>query len=573
MPKDKIGLPEVTPKELLVAHLKPYRGTLALGVGAMLLEMLATLATPWMAGAFTRALAGGQITLTPDATPLLWLWAGLLLVQFGARAVSGYLLSMTSARVLVDLSRRVHDHLQFLPLAFHHQRRSGELLALLSHDVTQLSHFIAGPLAGVLPMLILLFGSTVMILLIDPVFGLAVLLLAPLLIVLVKLLGRQAQPLAVAAAREQARSLAVANETLGMLRLVKAHVLEQARQRAYQEQTDNVLALRRQQLWLNATVTPVVYLVASLVLLVLLWWAGQRLAAGQLSAPDLVSICLYGLLLIRPISGLGGTYLQLEQARGAAARIIEVLQQQAEPVHDGGITLAPLHGQIEFRDLSFGYPGRPRVLDHLGLTIRKGETVALTGANGAGKTTLAHLLMRFVEPDGGTILFDGTDIAKADLRSLRRQIGYVPQEVLISNGSVRDNIAFGQVDVDLPQVVAAAQAAGAHDFVTSLPDGYETQVGDQGMRLSGGQRQRLALARALLLEPAILVLDEPTSQIDRDGEAQFITAARKALQGRTVILITHQPRMLALATRVYRLEDGRLEEQPGAIDGQLPHSG
>lgn len=551
----------MTPTELLKTHLRPYRRTLALGVAVMLLEMLATLATPWMAGAFTKTLAGGISRFAFDTTGLLALWAVLLLVQFAARALSSYLFSVTSARVMVDLSRRVHDHLQILPLAFHQERRTGELLALLSHDVTQVSHFVAGPLAGLLPLSILLLGSTAMILYLDPAFGAAVIVLAPVLVILVKLLGRRARPLATAAIREQAQSLAVANETLGMLRLIKAHALEEVRQRAYREQTEAVLGLRRRQLWLQATLTPIVYLVSSLVMLGLLWWAAQRLAAGLMTTPDLVSISLYGLLLIRPISGLGGLYLQLEQARGASQRLLDVLEQQPEPVHAGGVALPPLCRQISFRAVSFAYPGRPDLLQAVSFTVSKGETIALTGANGAGKTTLVHLLMRFIEPAGGAIFIDETNIADADLLSLRRQVGYVPQEVLITHATVRENIAFGRVDATEQQVIAAARAAMAHDFICALPEGYDTNVGEGGAKLSGGQRQRLALARALLNNPRILILDEATSQIDVGGEAEFIEATRHARAGRAVIVVTHRPAMLALANRVYRLEDGRLTDQ------------
>jgi ABC-type multidrug transport system fused ATPase/permease subunit len=551
----------LTAYQLLISHLRPYRRGILLGVGFMLLEMFTTLATPWLAGRFTQTLIGSADGIGFNTTQLLGLWALVLLLQFGSRATNGYLFSVTAAKVMVDLSRRVHDHLQILPLSFHQERKSGELLALLSHDVTLLSYFVSGPLASVVPLLVLFVGAAVMILLIDTVFGVALLLLVPLLVLLTKWLGRKARPLAGEAVREQAESLAVANETLGMLRIIKAHTLEQVRHAAYRDQTDTVLGVRKRQLWIQATVTPAVYLVASLVLLGLLWWAGERLKTGQLSTPDLVSIGLYGLLLIRPVSGLGGIYLQLEQARGASHRLIEVLQQQPEPIHAGGRPLGPLAASVEFRDIGFSYPGRPPLLDRINLTIRKGEIVALTGINGAGKTTLAHLLMRFIDPDTGAVLVDGNDIADVDLLSLRRQIGYVPQEVLIANTTVRDNIAFGRPEATEQAIVEAAIAAKADGFIYELPQGYDTRVGDQGAKLSGGQRQRLALARALLANPSILILDEATSQIDREGEAEFIDAAHGALAGHTVILVSHRPAMLALAKRIYRLEDGGLTEE------------
>jgi len=254
-------------------------------------------------------------------------------------------------------------------------------------------------------------------------------------------------------------------------------------------------------------------------------------------------------------------YGQARRTRGALERLHEVLTERPEPLFRSGPELPPARGEIEFREVHFAYPGRPPVLRGLNLRIRAGETLAVTGENGAGKSTLAHLLLRLAEPTAGRIFVDGIDIADVTLASLRRQIGIVPQHVLLFNGPVRDNIAYGLEDASKAQVEAAARTAQAHEFIAALPQGYDSVIGDEGIRLSGGQRQRLALARALLKDPAILILDEATSQLDPEGERRFVEECRAGFAGRTVILITHRPAALVLADRVVRLEGGLIAEE------------
>ena len=260
------------------------------------------------------------------------------------------------------------------------------------------------------------------------------------------------------------------------------------------------------------------------------------------------------MLLTRPVSSLADLYGQVQRAMGAAERLSDVFAIEPEPSHRGGARLPQVQGEIEFREIHFGYPGRDKTLCGVNLRIEAGETVAINGNNGSGKSTLVYLLQRFADPEQGTILIDGIDISKVDLESLRCQIGVVPQKVLLLNGTVSENIAFGRSAAPASEIEAAAEAASSLDFIQRLPQGFDTMIGDQGIKLSGGQQQRIALARALLKDPAILVLDEATAMFDLEGERGFIEQCRALLDKKTVILISHRKASLALADRIVELD-------------------
>jgi subfamily B ATP-binding cassette protein MsbA len=288
--------------------------------------------------------------------------------------------------------------------------------------------------------------------------------------------------------------------------------------------------------------------------------ASTDLADGRLAPSQLVSFLLYAALLIRPVAGLADVYGQTQMARGAFARLRQAMEEPPEPAGDVGIPLQAVKGDIEFRGVSFAYAGRPAALEQVDLHVAAGETIAIVGPNGAGKSTLGHLLMRLHDPSAGQILIDGIDTATVSLASLRRQIGVVPQHVLLFNATMRDNIAYGRSEPSQAEIEAAAVAARADEFIARLPQGYNTLIGDRGVRLSGGQQQRVALARTLLKDPPILILDEATAMFDPQGEAEFLQACRYVRKRRTVLLITHRPASLAAADRIVRMEQGRIIE-------------
>lgn len=539
--------------KVLLGYAAPYRMALLASTAMMMAESGVALAVPWLGGLVAQGLLARDLKGTGMVLLLLLaLFAVQALLKFGNYYVS----TRNAEHILTDLRIRLYDHLQALPVGFFHQRKQGEILALLTRDVDTLSSFITGTLLGILPLLVTVVGALAFMFSIDPWLCLVAALLIPVFYLLMKVIGRRLRPLARQWQEAYAGLVGVAEENLGMLPAIKTFTREPLESARYRDQAQRLLAISAQQRAIYAALGPGIQFAAGAGVLLILWLAGERINVGHLDTAQLVTFLLYATLLTRPVSALSDVYGQVQSARGALERLLEVLTEPPEPILHPGVELDEVRGEIEFRDIHFAYPGRPPALDGINLHIAAGETVAITGHNGAGKSTLAHLLMRLYEPDSGDIYIDGIGIREASLSSLRRQIGVVPQHVLLFNGSVRDNIAYGRENATQTDIEIAARIARAHDYILKLPQGYDTLIGDRGIRLSGGQQQRLALARALLKDPPILILDEATAMFDPEGEREFLQECHEVLAKRTVLLITHRPASLALAGRVVRLEAG-----------------
>ena len=540
----------------LLSYARPYRRRLLVLGTLSIASSIVLLSIPWLAG----QMLGGIVTGQSFASPRL---VGLIILSLAAISILNFARASQSAKigsqVLADLRCRIFDHVQRLPLEFHDSREKGDTLSLMTAEVARLSDFLTGTLVALPARLLVTVGAVALMFRIDQLLALIVPLLVPAIYLILKVVGRHQRTLAAALQQDEAQAVAIAEESLEMVPATKAFTREAAQGERYRLVVEEVTAKRVRMGLIQAALEPLISLIASLGAVAILVLAGQTLRMGEMTSAQLFSFIFYAALLARPVGALADVYGQMQMARGALKRLHAVLDEPAETVSPATAARRAA-GEIRFENVYFAYSGRPNSLAGASFSVEAGETIALTGPNGAGKTAITNLLLRFYQPQSGTITIDGRDIATIPLTELRRNIGLVPQRTFLLNGTIRENIAFGADNPSAEAIDRAAQLAQAHDFVMALPRQMETIVGDGGVRLSGGQRQRIALARALIANCPILVLDEATSMFDEEGEAAFVRSCSAALSDRTVILITHREATLALANRILLLAYGEISQ-------------
>jgi ABC-type multidrug transport system fused ATPase/permease subunit len=539
---------------------RPYRGRTGLSVISLLTATATALAPPYLAKYALDDAVNGHTGAKLEIVVGIFVAAGL--ANWGMTYVETYLTGWVGERILADLRKQLFGHLQRLSLGFYERNRAGVIISRLTNDVEAIDQLVTDGVTTLVQSSLTLAGTAVLLFILDWRLAIATCAVVPLMSV-ATVIFRKHSASAYADVRERLGLVtATLAEDISGMRIVQAFTREDAAYANFREVAKRYRESNMQTVVLNGVYFPFVDFLSTVALAVVLGYGGHLYFQHSISLGTLFAFMLYVQNFFDPVQQLSQLYNTFLSATAALDKIIGILEQRPE-VEDrpGASDLPAIAGHVRFEGVRFAYGRGDEVLHGLDLDVPAGTTVALVGHTGAGKSTIAKLLARFYEPTGGRILIDGLDLNDVTQRSLRAQLGVVPQEGFLFAGTVAENIAFGKPGADADEIVRAAQLVGAHDFILRLEDGYETQLGERGSRLSLGQRQLVAFARALLADPRILILDEATSSVDIGTERKIEEALRILLADRTAFVIAHRLSTIRDADLIVVLEHGQIVEQ------------
>jgi len=543
----------------LLAYVAKHWRLAALTTASSLAATIATLVIPLYTRSAVNVLVTGRLDqLLPYALMIVALTVLQGVLGFATNFVSQYL----AQRVIYDLRNDVYRHLQELSLGFYKTMDTGQLVARATSDIEVSSRFLRFAFSGFSGAVLTLAIALYMMFTISPVLTLYALAPLPLIFLLVRRYAKRARAIFDRARAVYGEMTSHVTEVVSGLRVVRALNAFAFLWQRFLTLNSEYLDLSLDVAKLRASTWPLVGFLSALSTLIVLWAGGGMVVQGAISIGDLVAMTLYVGMMTWPFIALGFFTVMYARSMAALSRVFELLDTEPEVKEaPDAVPLEVRRGEVELRDVWFSYDGKKWILKGVSFKVRPGEVVAIVGPAGSGKSTLVQLIPRFYDPQRGAVLIDGVDVRRVKLESLRRQVGIVHQDIYVFPDTIRNNIAYGKPDASMEEIVRAAKLAKLHDFIKSLPQGYDTPVGERGVTLSGGQRQRLAIARTLLIDPKIIILDDSTSNVDAETEKAIYDAITKHFKGKTIIVITQRPSTMKLADRIIVLDGGRVVEE------------